>query len=234
MFRKKTGDSMSFIQTTAPHEACGEVADLYRRLQDTKGHLPNYARVFCHRPDVMVPLGELQETLKRHMKPRLWALVSLAAAREIRSSYCGLAFARRLLRSHFSPPELLAILSGQADAPLQADERAAMVLAAKVARDSSTVSREDIDRMRGAGFTDAGIFDVVAAAAWRCFFAKVPDALGALPDTALTRMDPPLLQHLVVGRSPENITTDDRGPSQPRRHSSDLAEQEEAHHEHCE
>lgn len=212
---------MSFIRTTEPHEASGAVADLYQRLRGNGDYLPNYARVFCQRPDVMEPLAELQETLKRHMTPRLWALVSLAAAREMRSSYCALAFAGRLLRNHFTQAELLAIVSGQADAPLADSERAAMALAEKVARDSSSVMQADIDRMRELGFTDAGIFDVVAAAAWRCFFARVPDALGALPDTKLTRLPLPLLQRLVVGRSPESIFTGDCGPSHPQRQTSD-------------
>lgn len=223
---------MSFIETTAPHEASGDIAELYRRLAGSSGHLPNYARVFCHRPEVMAPLAQLQETLKQHMEPRLWALVSLAAAREIRSSYCALAFARRLLQRHFSPPELLAVINRQADAPLEGSERAAMGLAAKVAGDSASVTRDDIDQLRREGFSDAAIFDVVAAAAWRCFFAKLPDALGALPDAALTRIDPPLLRHLVTGRRPENMTVDDRGPSHPHRRSSDPAEHKETHHEH--
>jgi cysteine synthase len=60
-----------------------------------------------------------------------------------------------------------------------------MTLATKVARDAATVTQGDIDSLRNAGFTDAGIFDVVAAAAWRCFFAKMPDALGARPDVNL-------------------------------------------------
>jgi alkylhydroperoxidase family enzyme len=180
----------------------------------------------------MAPLAALQETLKAHMPSRLWALVSLAAAREIRSSYCSLAFARRLLKAHFSEADLLAILNGQSDAPISDSERAAMTLAAKVAWDATAVSQHDIDSMRRAGFTDAGIFDVVAAAAWRCFFAKVPDALGALPDSALTRLELPLLHCLIVGRSPERTSTDDCGPSHPQRPASNPAEQEETHHEH--
>jgi hypothetical protein len=109
---------MSFIETTEPGAARGDVAELYRRLQGGADYLPNYARMYCHRPHLMAPLAELQELLKRQMQPRLWALVSLAAAREIRSTYCSLAFARRLLKHHFSASELLAILNGQADAPL--------------------------------------------------------------------------------------------------------------------
>jgi alkylhydroperoxidase family enzyme len=135
------------------------------------------------------------------MTPRLWALVSLAVAREIGSSYCSLAFAGRLLRMGFTPADLLLIVSDSQYEALSDGERVAMDVAAKVARNASQVSQHDIDRLRAAGFTDAGIFDVVAAAAWRCFFARVPDALGAAPDRALGQLSAALLQHLVVGRA---------------------------------
>lgn len=192
---------MSFIETTEPGEACGAVAALYRRLQGRQEYLPNYARIFCHRPAVMAPLATLQDMLKEHMDARLWALIALAVAREIHSSYCSLAFARRLLRHHFSPAELLAIVTGDARAPLTAGERAAMDVAVKLASNSSAVSQQDIDRLRSAGFSDAQVFDVVAAAAWRCFFAKVPDALGVPPDRELGDLGTPLLHRLVVGRA---------------------------------
>ena len=191
---------MSFIETTEPEEARGAVAALYQRLQGRQEYLPNYARIFCHRPAVMAPLATLQDMLKAPMHPRLWALIALAVAREIRSSYCSLAFARRLLRRHFSQKELLAILTGDEQAPLTAGERAAMDVAVKLASNSSAVTQRDIDRLRSAGFSDAQVFDVVAAAAWRCFFAKVPDALGVQPDRALGELEVPLLHHLVVGR----------------------------------
>jgi len=192
---------VSYIETTAPQEATGAVAELYRRQQGQSSYLPNYARVYCHRPEAMTALAALQNVLKQDMAPRLWALVALAAAREINSSYCSLAFARRLLKDHFSPQELVAVITSAPDAPLQHAERAAMALAAKVARNAATVTEDDIDALRQAGFSDAGIFDVVAAAAWRCFFAKVPDGLGVRPDAALGNLDPFLLQHLVVGRA---------------------------------
>jgi uncharacterized peroxidase-related enzyme len=193
---------MSFIQTIESEHATGEVAALYARLRGNLDYLPNYARVYCHRPAVMAPLASLQDTLKQHMEPRLWALLALAVAREIGSSYCSLAFARRLLRSHFSQQELLVILGRQANFPLTEGERGAMALAVKLARDAAAVNQDDIDRLRQAGFSDAQVFDVVAAAAWRCFFAKVPDALGANPDEDLVhQLESPLLQHLVVGRA---------------------------------
>jgi hypothetical protein len=44
------------------------------------------------------------------------------------------------------------------------------------------------------------ILDVILAAAARCFFAKVTDAAGVLPDAAFHGLDPELRQTLTVGR----------------------------------
>jgi alkylhydroperoxidase family enzyme len=194
---------MSFIGTIKPEQAKGAVADLYRRLQGKRDYLPNYAGIFCHRPEVMEPLSVLQETLKQHMEPRLWALVSLAVAREINSSYCSLAFAKRLLRAHFSAVELLAIVSEGPCAALQETERTAMVFGAKLARDAASIEQSDINGLREQGYSDPEIFDIVACAAWRCFFSRMPEALGARPDRALGQLPAPLLERLLVGRAIE-------------------------------
>lgn len=191
---------MSFISTAAPGQATDEVAALYSRLQGDADYLPNYARVFCHRPGLMAHIGTTMRALKDPMEPRLWCLVNLAAARASRSSYCSLAFAKRLILKHFSENELLTILRGDENSAASAKERVAMAFAARVARDSSAIGKKDIEQLRAAGFDDTQVFDLAAAAAWRCFFARLPDALGARPDRALGQLSEPLLQLLLVGR----------------------------------
>ena len=60
---------------------------------------------------------------------------------------------------------------------------------AKVARKKPGRSREeDIDELRSLGFSEADIFSIILAAAGRCFFSKVLDATGTLPDAALRDM----------------------------------------------
>lgn len=44
---------MLFIDTIPPDSAEGEVAAMYRRQQAAWGYVPNYAKAFCHRPEVM-------------------------------------------------------------------------------------------------------------------------------------------------------------------------------------
>ena len=148
----------------------------------------------------MAHISTTMQALKDPMEPRLWCLVNLAAARASKSSYCSLAFAKRLILKHFSESELLAILRGDENSAASSKERIAMAFAARVARDSSAIGERDVKQLRDAGFDDTQIFDLAAAAAWRCFFARLPDALGARPDRALGQFSQPLLQLLLVGR----------------------------------
>ena len=197
---------MSYISTTAPQEATGPVAELYSRLQGDAAYLPNYARVFCHRPELMASIGSLMKALRAPMQPRLWDLVNLAAARASHSSYCSLAFANKLINKHFSEIEVLEIVNNSDRSPVQEAEREAMAFAAKLARDSSSVQERDIETLRQCGFDEMEIFDIAIAAAWRCFFARVPDALGVQPDRALGDINKDLLAALLVGRQLEPET----------------------------
>ena len=191
---------MTFIQTIPQDQATGEILDLYRREQGGLDYLPNYAGVFCHRPQVMQAWADLQRALRQHLDARSFGLVTLASALALGSSYCSLAHAKKLIQKFYTEREMIAIVADESDSPLSYADRAMMSFAAKVVGDAPAVTQADINRLREAGFSDAGIFDIVAAAAGRCFFARIPDALGARPDASLGCMDQTLLGLLTVGR----------------------------------
>ena len=67
-----------------------------------------------------------------------------------------------------------------------------MDLAGKVVDDATSIEQADIDRLRALGLSDQDILDVVLAAAARCFFSKVLDALAAAPDSNYDELDPAL------------------------------------------
>jgi alkylhydroperoxidase family enzyme len=83
---------------------------------------------------------------------------------------------------------------------LDETDAAIMTFAEKVADDASSVTRDDVERLRALGLSDAEITDVVLAAALRSFFAKTLDGLGALPDAVYGELDPALRDALTVGR----------------------------------
>lgn len=208
---------MAYIETIPVSEATGEVRELYLRQQGNGDYVPNYAKVYCYRPQVMKAWADLQKCIRRPIDAKRYGLVSLAVARAIGSSYCALSYGRMLQQKFYSTDalkvvlgeearkvvgdETLTVVEEESRGPLSPAEWAMMRYAAKVATDSSSVTQADIDELKTLGFSDAEIFDIAASAAARCFFARLGDALGAKPDSAFLTLDPQMREALTVGRA---------------------------------
>jgi uncharacterized peroxidase-related enzyme len=191
---------MSFIKTIAPDEATGDVRLMYERQQAAWGYVPNYAKSFSHRPEVMARWGKLLAELRRPMDDRTFELVTFAAAHELCNSSCSLAHGDKL-RAFFNDAEIQAIAGQDGLEFLSEGEQAMLGFARKVARDAATVEKADIDTLKGFGYSDAEVFDIAAAVAGRAFFTKVLDAMGSLPDQAFLSIGDELVTRLTVGRS---------------------------------
>jgi uncharacterized peroxidase-related enzyme len=192
---------MTFIATVPESEASGDVTQMYETDREVFGHLPNFTRTFSQRPAVYAAWRRLNAAVKANMDLRRYELATVAAARALRSSYCTLAHGRVLMDSDLvAPDELAALVADHRAAGLDEVDVAVMDLADKVVADATTVTEADIDRLRSLGLSDAEIFDVVATAAMRCFYSKVLDALGTLPDARFAELDAPLREALTVGR----------------------------------
>ncbi len=191
---------MAFIETIAEADAAGPVAEMYDAERARVGHVANYARVFAARPNVYAAWRRLIEEIVRGMDTRRFELVTLAAARRLRSSYCMLAHGV-ILADRFLPAERVRdIAVDYRAADLDDVDVAVMDFADKVAGDASSIAETDVERLRALGLSDQDIFDVVVAATARCFFSKTLDALGALPDAGFGALDPALREALTVGR----------------------------------
>jgi uncharacterized peroxidase-related enzyme len=209
---------MTFIRTIPVDQAEGDVRALYERTQASVGYVPNYAKVFSHRPQVMAAWSTLLASIRGNLEARQYELITLAAARALRSSYCMLAHGTVLREKFYSAPQLTEIAADFAHADLTPADVAMMAFAEGLAQDASGITDADVRALREHGFTDAQIFDIAAAAAARCFFSKLLDALGALPDAAYGRLEDDLKRELTRGRpiSPEGPERLPKAPDSPR------------------
>jgi len=190
---------MAFIETVESAGTNEELRAMYERQQGHWGFLPNYAKVFCHRPEIMGLWAQLQSGIKRHMDKRRFELITFAAANELRSTLCSVAHGKVL--TEFIPAEDVgAIAAGGIPPSLSEAEVAMMAFSRKVARDATAVSAEDVGNLKRLGFSDAEVFDIAAAAAARAFWTKVLDGLGVEADAAFRAMDPNFTRPLCVGR----------------------------------
>jgi uncharacterized peroxidase-related enzyme len=198
--RDQKEERVPFIETPAETEASEHAAELLNADRERLGYVPNYGRLFAHRPAVYEAWQGLNAAIKQSMHLRRYELATLAAARRLRSSYCMLAHGKVLVESFVDGRALEQIVADHRAAGLDDVDVAVMDLAEKVVDDATAVTQEDVDRLRALGLTDAEIFDVVLAAAARCFFSKCLDALGTQPDAAYRGLDAQLREALTVGR----------------------------------
>ncbi len=158
----------------------------------------NAARAFAARPEVLAGWVQLNTAIKANMDLRRYELVTLVAARRLRSSYCALQHGRVLLDQFDEPVRQIAL--DRHSAGLDEVDIAVMDLAEKVVDDATTIDDEDLRPLRELGLTESEIMDVVMAAAARCFFSKTLDGLGVRPDASYAELDASVREVLVLGR----------------------------------
>jgi uncharacterized peroxidase-related enzyme len=191
---------MSFIETKPLDDSDTDVREMYERQQSAWGYVPNYAKSFSHRPEVMARWGKLLAELRRPLDDRTFELITFVAAHEMRNTSCSLAHGKQLTE-FFSNDEIRAIAAQQDLDFLTAAEQEMLHFSRKVAKDASTIESGDVEKLKAHGFSDADVFDIAATVAGRSFFTKILDAVGSLPDVAFLSIDEELRVPLTVGRA---------------------------------
>lgn len=170
---------MPYIETVPVEEAEGAVAAMYAKQQGTGESVPAYAQLFSHNPALMAIWADMLRAIKSGLPRRDFYLVNFAVARAIDSQACQEAFAARMLAEGFTPGQLGEIIGGNSAAALTGRQQSMIEFAVKIACDSANVVAGDVDTLRDSGVGDNEIFHLAAAAASRCFFARLCDGLGA-------------------------------------------------------
>ncbi|NDJ62749.1 MAG: peroxidase-related enzyme [Chloroflexi bacterium] len=192
---------MAYIKAVTENEATGKTQEIYEAAQNKSGYIPNYTRLFGHRPEVYEAWGALLGSISANMPLRRYELVTVAAARQLGSTYCMLAHGDVILnKMGVDEAQLTAIVQDYHAADLSADEVAVMAFAEKVIQNAGSITQDDVDRLKTFGLSDADILDVTLAATARSFFSKTLDALNAIPDDKYKAFSAELLNVLSVGR----------------------------------
>ena len=161
--------------------------------------MPNYAKVFSGRPEVLARWGRLLAELRRPMDDRRFELVTFAAAIVLRNSACSLQHGHLL--AEFVGEDVVRDLRRGRFAPTLSElDKALFQFAQKVAVDASRVTAGDVQRLKVLGLDDDEVFDVVGAAAGRAFFTKLLDGLGVETDSSFLSFDEPFRRAMTVGR----------------------------------
>jgi uncharacterized peroxidase-related enzyme len=198
---QETRDAMAFVDSLAGDNVSASVSELYQADLDRSGYISNDTLVFARRPDVLAAWTQLIGSIRTGLDDRRFELVTLAAARSLRSSYCSLAHGKVLAEQFYDPDTVRQIAVDHRTANLDPVDVAIMDFAEKVCTDASGTTAEEVAELRDLGLSDDDILAVTLVAAARCFFAKTLDALGTQPDAEYrSTIEPELRAVLAVGR----------------------------------
>jgi len=182
-------ENLMFIQTIPETEAGGKLRTIYEGDIQSMGYVPNHAKVFSLRPDVLEAWRAFQGSIRKNLRLRRYELVTLAAAMALKCRYCVLAHGAILLKNGINPDQLRKILTDFRDAGLEPVEVAMMEFARKVIRDASEITLADIDVLRALDLEDVEILDITLTATMRSFASKTFDTLGAGPDPVYAELE---------------------------------------------
>jgi uncharacterized peroxidase-related enzyme len=173
---------MSYLNTPAE-------SPLFEAERAAKGYVPNYTRLFALAPDAYAAWEQLVTAVRNGMDLRRYELVTLAAARALRSAYCSLAHAKVLRDRFYGDDELRAVAADHRDAGLDPLDVAIMDFAARIAVDQHAATEADVAALRELGLSDTDFFQIVLAVGVRRFFSGVLDTVRAEPDASLRDLE---------------------------------------------
>ncbi|HEY8319254.1 MAG TPA: peroxidase-related enzyme [Amnibacterium sp.] len=180
---------MSILRTVDESAATGDVAALYEEEIEAQGYVPSHTKVMALNPEAARAWQSLAQSLARPMGKRRWELVTLAAARALRSQHCLLAHGRRTMLL-LPEEQLLRLAEDYRDADLTEAEVAMMAFAEKVSTASHAMTDDDSLRLREVGFSDREIVDIALAAAARNYYSRAIQALAVDVDVPPDLPDP--------------------------------------------
>jgi uncharacterized peroxidase-related enzyme len=192
-----------FLKTIGEEDATGQIAELYRAQKAQNGFVMSAMQCWTARPDLLAIYHEFSDKIRAgfSLSPRDWRLITLIAAKHVPSTYCSHVYGRQLIADFGSKDAVLAVQRDFRSADLTPRDVEMLSYAETISRDASSVTQENIDRLRSVGFTDVQICDIALCAAFRCFVARFFDATGAGPEPAFVDTDGDFRRAMTVGKA---------------------------------
>lgn len=155
---------MSTISSIAPHDATGQVAQIYEQVQQALGLVPNAMKLYSASPDVLAMQWQhigyyfQHPTLSFPLLTSIRMLVSL----DNDCAYCvGMNEGLLIERAAFTLEQTAAAKRDAADTPLPEKDKAMLLFVLKATKTPTAITVGDVATLRGLGWNDRDIFDAV-------------------------------------------------------------------------
>lgn len=159
---------MSLIHTVDPQQAEGTVARIYKEVREMFGFVPNGLKLDSVNPERMEQHWSAIGATLRHpsLSQTFFTCVRYLVSEVQRCEYCIGVNAGMLINMHGVDAETVGRMAGDPTlAPLDEKEKALLLFALRMTRDSNSSRPEDIAALKSAGCSEREIYDAVSSAA---------------------------------------------------------------------
>ena len=173
---------MAFIRTVSYEEAAEDIKEGYDAILRHDLYVPNVHAVSGIRPDIMETLATHTRTVMNGKSGLTKAEKEMVATVVSAVNKCQLSTIRCAEALHKQDPDsLLARRFGEnyRDAGLSKKQVAMLEFAESLTVTPSTISRDCVDHLRGLGWLDEDIVDIVHITGLFNYLVRVMDGLGA-------------------------------------------------------
>ncbi len=155
---------MSLIHQVEPHDATGDVEEIYQGAQQMIGYVPNALKLHSINPMKLGHLWEYMGSIMQHptLSAQLFTMIRMLVSIGQKCDYCvGLNEGMLINQYGISEEEVRALKENPEDAPLDEKEKVLLLITLKAVNDSNSIKSEDIQSLRDKGCTDQEIYDAI-------------------------------------------------------------------------
>lgn len=152
---------MSLIKVIEKEEATGKVAEIYQKMIDSLGFVPNAFKIYSSSEHILNQQVNNFYYYFKHpaISGKLMAFIRLMVSDQEKCEYC-VGMNSGILFQYGVFPELLnEILKDPLKVPLEENEKAMLFFVLKVVKDSNSIQKADLDNLHALGWEDKEILE---------------------------------------------------------------------------
>jgi alkylhydroperoxidase family enzyme len=155
---------MALLQTTPPEKAEGKLAELYEEIKETFGMVPNNVQLLGVSPAILEGQIGLIGYYMGHptLSTPLLAMIRLLVSKACQSPYCQNLNTGLLLKAGFTKEQIMGMQADPSRAPLDDKQKAMLHLVLKACDNPHSVVAQDVENLKGMGWSQSDILDAVA------------------------------------------------------------------------
>jgi len=161
-------DKIALIETVSPKNATGDVAKVYKEINDQWQMVPNPIKLYSGNPEMLKQRWESYKMIGQHktIDEKFQTIIRMLVSAQHDCQYCiGINESMLINMFKMDKSKVMAMKKDPSTTPLPEKEKALLLFTLKAVHDSKSTTKEDIEALQKLGWTDAEIFFATSYAA---------------------------------------------------------------------